>query len=64
MSGKFPWLDTADGVGIFGHSAGGYDVGRAMLMHPDVFTVGVASAADHDHRMEKAGGLKCSWDTR
>ncbi len=54
LSGKFSWLNTADGVGIFGHSAGGYDVGRAMLMHPDVFTVGVASAADHDHRMEKA----------
>ncbi len=41
-------------VGIFGHSAGGYDAGRAMLLHPDFYKVGVASAGDHDHRMEKA----------
>ena len=53
LSNMYPWLET-EGVGIFGHSAGGYDVGRAMLMHPEVFKVGVASAADHDHRMEKA----------
>ncbi len=41
-------------VGIFGHSAGGYDAARAMLLHPDFYKVGVASAGDHDHRMEKA----------
>ncbi|ERM80472.1 hypothetical protein P872_21600 [Rhodonellum psychrophilum GCM71 = DSM 17998] len=41
-------------VGVFGHSAGGYDAVRAMLLHPDFFKVGVASAGDHDHRMEKA----------
>lgn len=41
-------------VGIFGHSAGGYDAGRAMLLHADFYKVGVASAGDHDHRMEKA----------
>jgi dipeptidyl aminopeptidase/acylaminoacyl peptidase len=41
-------------VGIFGHSAGGYDAGRAMLLHPDFYKVGVASAGDHDFRMEKA----------
>lgn len=43
-----------DKVGIFGHSAGGYDAARAMLLHPDFYKVGVASAGDHDHRMEKA----------
>lgn len=43
-----------DRVGIFGHSAGGYDAARAMLLHPDFYKVGVASAGDHDHRMEKA----------
>lgn len=50
---RHPWIDTTR-VGIFGHSAGGYDAGRALLQYPDVYKVGVASAADHDHRMEKA----------
>ncbi|HLO46296.1 MAG TPA: prolyl oligopeptidase family serine peptidase [Leadbetterella sp.] len=48
-----PFLNI-DKVGIFGHSAGGYDAARAMLLHPDFYKVGVASAGDHDHRMEKA----------
>ncbi|MEM9547523.1 MAG: prolyl oligopeptidase family serine peptidase, partial [Bacteroidota bacterium] len=48
-----PWVD-ADKVGIFGHSAGGYDAGHAMLAFPEVYKVGVASSADHDFRMEKA----------
>ena len=48
-----PWIDTTR-VGIFGHSAGGYDAGRALLAYPDFYKVGVASSADHDHRMEKA----------
>lgn len=47
------WLDI-ERVGIFGHSAGGYDAARAMLNFPDFYKVSVASAADHDHRMEKA----------
>jgi len=50
---KFSWIDT-DRVGIFGHSAGGYDTGRALLAFPEVYKVGVASSADHDFRMEKA----------
>ncbi|TXE09074.1 prolyl oligopeptidase family serine peptidase [Gelidibacter salicanalis] len=49
----FSWVDT-NRVGIFGHSAGGYDTGRAMLAFPEVYKVGVASSADHDFRMEKA----------
>lgn len=53
LGGIYKWIDTTR-VGIFGHSAGGYDAGRAMLQYPGVFKVGVASAADHDHRMEKA----------
>lgn len=47
------WLDTTR-VGVYGHSAGGYDAARAMLIYPEFYKVGVASAADHDHRMEKA----------
>ena len=50
---KYSWLDESK-VGIYGHSAGGYDTGRAMLVFPDVYRVGVASSADHDFRMEKA----------
>ncbi|HMQ07407.1 MAG TPA: prolyl oligopeptidase family serine peptidase [Saprospiraceae bacterium] len=50
---KHSWIDI-DRVGIFGHSAGGYDAGHALLEFPDFYKVGVASSADHDHRMEKA----------
>lgn len=50
---RFSWIDTTR-VGIFGHSAGGYDAGRAVLAYPDFYKVAVASSADHDHRMEKA----------
>lgn len=53
LGDKFSWIDT-DKVGIFGHSAGGYDTGRAMLAFSDFYKVGVASSADHDFRMEKA----------
>jgi len=50
---KNSWIDT-NRVGIYGHSAGGYDTGRALLAFPDFYKVGVASSADHDFRMEKA----------
>lgn len=53
LAKNYSWLDTTR-VGIFGHSAGGYDAGRAMLLFPDFYKVAVASSADHDHRMEKA----------
>jgi dipeptidyl aminopeptidase/acylaminoacyl peptidase len=53
LARKFSWIDV-DRVGIYGHSAGGYDTGRALLGFPDFYKVGVASSADHDFRMEKA----------
>ncbi|MFW5707205.1 MAG: DPP IV N-terminal domain-containing protein [Bacteroidota bacterium] len=53
LARQYSWLDTTR-IGIYGHSAGGYDATRAMLMYPDFYKVGVSSAADHDHRMEKA----------
>ncbi len=53
LAEQHSWLDVSR-VGIFGHSAGGYDATRAMLLYPDLFKVGVSSAANHDHRMEKA----------
>ncbi|WP_298286083.1 DPP IV N-terminal domain-containing protein [uncultured Lutibacter sp.] len=53
LAKKYNWIDI-NKVGIFGHSAGGFDTGRAMLAYPDFYKVGVASSADHDFRMEKA----------
>ena len=50
---QYDWVDTTR-VGIFGHSAGGYDTGRALLAFPEFYKVGVASSGDHDFRMEKA----------
>lgn len=49
---RYAWIDTSR-VGIFGHSAGGYDAGHAVLEFPDFYKVAVASSADHDFRMEK-----------
>ena len=53
LADRYSWIDT-NRVGIFGHSAGGYDAAHALLVYPDFYKVGVASSADHDHRMEKA----------
>ncbi len=53
LSKQFSWIDTTR-VGIFGHSAGGYDAGHAMVQYPNFYKVAVASSADHDFRMEKA----------
>lgn len=50
---QYSWIDTTR-VGIFGHSAGGYDAAHALLAYPDFYKVAVASSGDHDHRMEKA----------
>lgn len=52
LARKNPWMDSTR-VGIFGHSAGGYDAGHAVLEYPDFYKVAVASSADHDFRMEK-----------
>jgi dipeptidyl aminopeptidase/acylaminoacyl peptidase len=53
LSEKYSWIDT-NRVGIYGHSAGGYDAGHSVLAYPDFYKVAVASSGDHDHRMEKA----------
>ena len=50
---QYSWID-ADRVGIFGHSAGGFDAGHALLEFPNFYKVAVSSSADHDFRMEKA----------
>lgn len=53
LAQKHSWID-GERVGIYGHSAGGFDAGHAMLAFPETYKVAVASSADHDFRMEKA----------
>jgi len=53
MAAKYPYMDLTR-VGIFGHSAGGYDATHALLTHPEFYKVGVSSAGNHDHRLDKA----------
>ncbi|MFO8234145.1 MAG: DPP IV N-terminal domain-containing protein [Bacteroidales bacterium] len=50
---QYDFLDT-NRVGIYGHSAGGYDAAHALLIRPDFYKVGVSSAGNHDQRMAKA----------
>lgn len=49
---KYPYLDLSR-VGIWGHSAGGYNAARALIAHPEFYTVAVAQAGNHDHRTDK-----------
>lgn len=44
-----PYMDT-DRVGVMGESWGGYETLRALLLEPDLFRVGVASAPAADPR--------------
>ncbi|NIM15278.1 MAG: prolyl oligopeptidase family serine peptidase [Candidatus Aminicenantes bacterium] len=53
LASRYPYMDLSR-VGIFGHSAGGYDAAHALLTHPGFYKVGVASAGNHDHQMAKA----------
>lgn len=53
LTKRAPWIDTSR-VGIYGFSAGGYDVVRAMTERPDFYTVGVAASGNHDNRLDKA----------
>ncbi|MER5621188.1 DPP IV N-terminal domain-containing protein [Streptosporangium sp. NPDC002544] len=48
LAAERPYLDLSR-VGIAGHSGGGTATVQAVLRHPDLFTVGVASAGDYDH---------------
>jgi dipeptidyl-peptidase 4 len=53
LAEKYPYMDISR-VGIYGHSAGGYDTAHALLTHPEFYKVGVSSAGNHDHQMAKA----------
>lgn len=50
---KYSYLDLSR-VGIYGHSAGGYDSTHALLEHPEFYHVAVSSGGNHDHRLDKA----------
>ncbi len=52
LAKKYPWLDL-DRVGVYGHSAGGYDSAHAMLTHPEFYKVAVSSSGCHDNRSDK-----------
>lgn len=52
MAAKYPYMDISK-VGIYGFSAGGYDVVNAMLSYPDFYKVGISASGNHDHRMDK-----------
>ncbi|SDB12207.1 Dipeptidyl aminopeptidase/acylaminoacyl peptidase [Pseudidiomarina indica] len=50
---QFPWYHIADGVGIYGASAGGHSTVAALEFHPEFYRVGVAYAGNYDNRMDK-----------
>jgi dipeptidyl aminopeptidase/acylaminoacyl peptidase len=41
-------------VGVYGNSAGGQNAAAAVLFHPELYKVAVASCGCHDNRMDKA----------
>ncbi|MDL5158345.1 S9 family peptidase [Actinomycetospora termitidis] len=47
---RYPWLDT-ERVGITGHSGGGFATARALVSHPEFYSVGVATSGSHDARV-------------
>ncbi len=53
MKAKYSYFDL-DRVGVFGHSAGGYDAARFILRRPDFYKVAVANSGNQDQRLDKA----------
>ncbi len=53
LAEKYPYMDTTR-VGMWGHSAGGYDAVRVLIAYNDFYKVSVSSAGNHDHRIAKA----------
>ena len=50
MAKRWRYIDL-DNIGIWGHSAGGYDSTHAILSHPEFYKAAVSSAGCHDNRM-------------
>jgi dipeptidyl-peptidase-4 len=53
LAEQYVELDLTRGVGIYGGSAGGQNAVAGLLMHGDLYTVGVADCGCHDNRMDK-----------
>jgi dipeptidyl-peptidase 4 len=53
MASRYSHLDLQK-VGVYGHSAGGYDSTHAILSHPQFYKAAVSSAGCHDNRMDKS----------
>ena len=53
MSKAYPFMDI-ERVGVYGFSAGGYDVVRAMTRRPEFYKAGVSASGNHDNRLDKA----------
>lgn len=47
---RYRFIDV-DRIGVYGHSAGGFSAVHAMLEHPELFKVGVATAGSHDFNL-------------
>ncbi len=50
---KNPWMNISR-VGLYGYSAGGYDVVRALEERPDFYKVGLTGCGVQDNRLDKA----------
>ena len=63
LAARHPFIDL-NRVGIYGHSGGGFMTAAALLVYPDFFKVGVASAGNHENNIynrwwsEKHHGVK------
>ncbi len=50
LAAERPYMDLDRGVGITGHSGGGFASTRAVFLYPDFFKVAVSSSGNHDQR--------------
>jgi dipeptidyl aminopeptidase/acylaminoacyl peptidase len=53
LAAQRPYMNVT-AVGVYGYSAGGYDVVRAMTERPDFYKVGIAASGNQDNRLDKA----------
>jgi len=53
LAKKYSYIDTTR-IGIYGHSAGGYDAARAILLKPNFFKAALAASGDYNLRVAKA----------
>ncbi|CTP83400.1 peptidase [Xanthomonas translucens pv. poae] len=53
VAAQYPWYAIAQGVGIYGTSAGGQSALGALLFHPEFYVAAVANSGCHDNRMDK-----------